>query len=281
MIEHSRKQLFVLDMKNLFIIARFELVRLFLTPRGLVSLATFAIIWYFLFRYPINLAADFVLMGEFSQGIAEKFGQVGLENLLSWEVPEMAVYWVVALYVLPVFSILISADQTCSDRSRGTLRYLSLRTSRDSIFFGRFLGQMLILSILIAVTLAGAVILALWKNSAIFSDALQASLIIGTNLIIVLLPFTAMMALISATVKSARLSTMLAIISWGLLNVFVTWLAFKIPATEFLKGWLPGAQRVALVNSIGWDTLSHSLLPLMQMAFFLLAGRYLMQRSSL
>ena len=269
------------EIKNLFIIAKFELVRLFLTPRGLVSLVTFAVIWYFLLRYPVNLAADVVMSADFSDTISTKFGELGLANLLKWQVPEMAVYWVISLYVFPLFSILITADQTCSDRSRGTLRFLSLRTSRDSIFFGRFLGQMLILAILIIATLIGAILLAVWKNSYVFGDALQVSLLIGVNLFIVLLPFTAMMALISATVRSARLSTMLAIISWGLLTGFTAWLAIKYPATQFLQGWLPGGQRIDLVKSNGWETLSYILLPLIQMVFFLLAGRYFMRRSSL
>ncbi len=269
------------QLKNLLIIAKFELVRLFLTPRGLVSLATFAIIWFFLLRYPINLAADIVLSADFSQTISAKFGEVGLANLLKWKVPEMAVYWVVSLYVFPLFAILISADQTCSDRSRGTLRFLSLRTSRDSIFLGRFVGQMLILGFLIITTLAGAILLAVWKNPYVFTEALQASVLIGVNLFIVLLPFTALMALISATVRSARLSTMLAIISWGLLSGFSAWLAMKIPATEFLQGWLPGGQRIDLVKTNGWNTLSYSLLPVLQMIVFLLAGRFFMNRSSL
>jgi len=269
------------DIKNLLIIAKFELVRLFLTPRGLVSLATFAIIWYFLLRYPINLAADVVLSADFSETISTKFGEAGLANLLEWQVPEMAVYWVVSLYVFPLFAILITADQTCSDRSRGTLRFLSLRTSRDSIFLGRFLGQMLILAILIVTTLVGAILLAVWKNSYVFGDALQVSLLSGVNLFIVLLPFTALMALISATVRSARLSTMLAIISWGLLTGFTAWLAVKYPSTQFLQGWLPGGQRIDLVKSNSWETLSYTILPLVQMVIFLLAGRFFMRRSSL
>jgi ABC-type transport system involved in multi-copper enzyme maturation permease subunit len=269
------------DLRNLLIIAKFELVRLFLTPRGLVALVTFAIIWYFLLRYPINLAADVVLSADFSEAISEKFGEVGLANLLEWQVPEMVVYWVVALYIFPLFAILITADQTCSDRSRGTLRFLSLRTSRDSIFFGRFIGQMLILAILIVATLVGAILLAVWKNSYVLNDALQVSLLIGINLFIVLLPFTALMALISATVRSARLSIMLAIISWGLLTGLTAWLAFKYPAVEFIQGWLPGGQRSDLVKSNGWESLNYSILPLVQMVIFLLAGRYIMRRSSL
>lgn len=268
-------------MKNILIIARFELVRLFLTTRGLVSLGTFAVIWFFLLKYPINLAANVVLSADFSQSVTNMFGQVGLDNLLNWKVPEMAVYWVVALYIFPLFSILITADQTCSDRSRGTLRYLCLRTSRDSIFLGRFLGQMVIMAFLVATTLLAAIVLAVSKNSTITSEAIQASLIIGTNLFIVLLPFTAMMALLSATVRSAKLATMMAIIGWGLLSGLVTWLTFKIPATEFLIGWLPGGQRAGMVNAIGWEALSYSLVPLIQTVIFLLAGRFIMQRSSL
>ncbi len=267
--------------RNLWIISRFELTRLFRTPRGLLSLLTFAVVWYFILRYPVNFAAKLIPMKDFNDNISEMFGQIGLDKVLGWPVDEFSVYWMISLYLFPVFSILITADQTSSDRSRGTLRFLTLRTSRSSIYFGRFLGQMMIQTILIAGTLMATLAMAMYRDSDVFSGGFQSAIIMFINLFIVIMPFTALMALLSASVRSGKLSTMLAIVSWGVLSGFLAWLAYKLPETAFLQEWLPGAQRLDLVQTNGWSTLKQSLLPLIQTAIFLIAGQKIMVRSSI
>lgn len=246
-----------------------------------MSLLTFAVVWYFILRYPVNFAAKLIPMKDFNDNISEAFGQVGLDKVLGWPVDEFSVYWMIALYLFPVFSILITADQTSSDRSRGTLRFLTLRTSRSSIYFGRFLGQMMIQTILIASTLMATLAMAMYRDADVFSGGLQSAIIMFFNLFIVILPFTALMALLSASVSSSKLSTMLAVVIWGVLSGFLAWLAFKLPETAFLQEWLPGAQRLDLVQTNGWSTLNQSLLPLIQTTVFLIAGHRIMVRSSI
>ncbi|HFB66465.1 MAG TPA: ABC transporter [Aeromonadales bacterium] len=266
---------------NMVIIALFELIRVFKTRRGLATLAAFAVIWYFILRYPISYAAEIIQTEGFKHQVSVMFGLVGIGGLLDWQVPEMAVYWVAALYIFPFFSLLLAADQTSSDRSRGTLRFLVLRTSRDSLFFGRFLGQMLIQSIIVVLTLLATVLMASWRDPQLFTVALNSAILIFINLFIVLLPFTALMAMLSATFRSGKLATMMAIIGWGIISGLVTYLIFKFPEMKVLKDWLPGAQRMQLVRSEGWNTLHFTLVPLVQMLIFLFAGQQIMKRSSL
>jgi len=263
------------------IIARFELIRLFKTPKGLVSLITFAVIWFFILRYPIKMSAEIIGTDAFKDQVSGMFGIIGVGGLLDWEVPEMAVYWVFALYLFPLFSLLLTADQTSSDRSRGTLRFLTLRTSRDSLFFGRFLGQMLIQAIIVFTTLVATALMAIWRDPQLGIQAFNSTLLIGINVLIVLLPFTALMAMLSATVRSGKLATMLAVIGWGLLSGSVTYIIYKFPEMRDLAQWLPGAQRMQLIRSSGWETLNFVFVPLVQMLVLLLAGRIIMQRSSL
>ncbi len=266
---------------NMMIIARFELIRVFKTRRGLVTLAAFAVIWYFILRYPISYAAEIIQTEGFKHQVSVMFGLVGIGGLLDWQVPEMVVYWVASLYLFPLFSLLLTADQTSSDRSRGTLRFLVLRSSRDSLFFGRFLGQMLIQSIIILLTLLATVLMASWRDPQLFSAAMHSALLIFMNLFIVILPFTALMAMLSASFRSGKIATMMAIIGWGIVSGLVTYVVFRFPELRVLKDWLPGAQRMQLVRSEGWDTLHFTLVPLVQMLVFLGAGQQIMKRSSL
>ena len=269
------------NMKNLFTISRFELVRLFQTPRGLMSIVAFAIIWYFILSYPILKAAQFIAIPGFRESVGDFFGPLGLSNLLNWPVAEFTVFWLFALFLFPLFAVLITADQTSSDRSRGTLRFLTLRTSRDSVFFGRFVGQMLILTLLVSGTLAATLGMTLYNGMASTTDAINSALTMGVNLIIVVMPFTAMMAVLSATVRSSRLAIIMAIICCGLGLGIINYLAYKWSVLEPLIYLIPGQQIPSLIQATGWETLNHAIVPLLQTAVFLLIGRTVLARSSL
>lgn len=263
------------------IIARFELVRLFQTPRGLLSIAAFAIVWYFILKEAILTASQYLAIPGFREFLSDSFGQVGLSNLLQWPVAEFVVFWLFALLLFPIFTVMITSDQTSSDRSRGTLRFLTLRATRDSIFFGRFLGQLIIQALLIAGVMTATFAMAIWNNADNFTPALNSALIMGINLLIVVLPFTAMMAFFSATVKSSRLAVTLAIIGWGLSMGLISYLIYKVPSLDFLLNIIPGVQLPDLIQSNDWATLNHALLPLMQTIAFLILGRTVVARSSL
>lgn len=268
-------------LRNLWIISRFELVRLFQTPRGLMSIAAFAIIWYFILRYPILKASQFIAIPGFKDSVGDMFGQVGLRNLLEWPVAEFAVFWIFSLFLFPILTLMITADQTSSDRSRGTLRFLTLRTSRDSIFFGRFLGQLMIQALLISGLLSATFIMAIWNNHGNWLPAMNSAVTMGVNLMIVILPFTAMMALFSATVRSSRLAVIIAIICWGVTLGLINYLTYKWSFFEPLIYIVPGQQLPDLIQSNNWETLKHAWLPLVQTVAFLAIGRKVVARSSL
>ena len=208
-------------------------------------------------------------------------GNSGVQSLLAWPVPEITVFWVMALYLFPLFSIILTADQTASDRSRGTLRLINLRATRDEIFFGRFIGQMIIQSLLIIATIATVIALAIWRDSNLFTSSLALSALVSTNLFVVLLPYTALMALVSVIAKSARQATVYATILWIVFFIFITWLSPQFPHLTFLDWILPGSQLSSLLQKEGWDTLSLAHIPVIQASILLLAGRWLMQRSDL
>ena len=267
--------------RNLWLIGQFELVRLFFTIRGIVALLAFAMVWYFILKYPISQAAQIISIPGFKDSVGDMFGQVGLKNVLEWPVAEFAVFWLCSLYLFPMFTLFITSDQTSSDRSRGTLRFLTLRASRDSIFFGRFLGQVMIQILLLSAITLATFIMSIWNDNSQWQSALYSALIMVVNLIIVILPFTAMMSLCSALARSSRLASMLAMLGSGLLFGVVGYLYYKWPVLEPLFYLIPGYQIFDLIQSNHWQTLQHSWLPLLQTLVLLLLGRSVLQRSAL
>jgi len=128
---------------HLWLISQFELKRGFATRRGMLSLVTFAVVWCVILLYPLRFVAELLLQ---EKGLIQDFSFfdfIGFGLIQQWPIPECGVFWHFALIIFPMLSITLAADQTCSDRERGTLRFIVLRSSRDSLFFGRFAGVMI------------------------------------------------------------------------------------------------------------------------------------------
>ena len=119
---------------HLLLICQFELKRLFFTRKGLLYLFTFAIVWGLILWFPIRYASGLLEPGR-SVNSGSFFAFLGFGSLLNWQIPEFGVYWHFALIIFPILCVIVTADQTSSDRDRGTLRFLALRANRDSIFF--------------------------------------------------------------------------------------------------------------------------------------------------
>jgi ABC-type transport system involved in multi-copper enzyme maturation permease subunit len=267
--------------RNTWLITRFELFRLFGSPRGWFALAAFAVIWFLILRYPIFEASSALQQADTQAMLSRVFGMIGMYKLMAWPLPELIVYWLISLVLLPLAVVITSADQTCSDRSRGTLRFLTLRTSRDTIFFGRFLGQWLVQGLLIVISLVATLGLAVWRQHSLSLPALEAALIMALNLVIVLAPFTALMALCSVLVRSSKLAVCLAIVGGGVLVGLISWAGWYFPDVLRLLQYMPGAQVPALLSNQGWSTFKEVTLPLVQTVVLLALGRMALQGKSL
>jgi hypothetical protein len=263
---------------SLFLLCQFELKRLFTTRKGLLHVVTFAVVWYFILLYPIRYASDWLGQQQHSGGF---FDMIGFGSLMNWNIPEFGVYWRVALLIFPILSVIITADQTCSDRERGTLRFLALRASRNELFFGRFIGVMVVQIILIITTLATTLVLTIYRDSALLTEALNNSVAITVNLIFVLLPFTAMMAALSISVKSVRQSSTWAILIWTCLAGIVSTLSSYVPALSILQFLIPGYQMAELAQLSQWQPLQLAYIPFAQAMLLLGLGRWIMSRKNL
>lgn len=266
---------------HLLLISLFELKRAFATRKGLLSLITFAVVWSVILLYPLRFAAELLVQ---EKGLKPAFGFldfIGWGSIHNWPIPEFGVFWQLALMIFPILSITLAADQTSSDRERGTLRFIVLRSSRDRIFFGRFAGVMVIQALLISAAAFSTFALALHRDATLFSSALPNLLALIVNLILVVLPFTAMMAALSAQVKSARQATLWAILIWTFLAGIINGFAYYLPALAFLKLLIPGYQLAELTQLSGWHTLQLAYIPLLQGLILLAFGRWMMARQAL
>jgi hypothetical protein len=266
---------------HLLLFCQFEINRSFTTRKGLLSLVTFAVIWYFILLYPLRFAADLVVQ---EHGLNQNFGFfdfIGLGSTQHWSIPEFDVFWQLALIIFPMLSITLAADQTCSDREHGTLRFIVMRSSRDRVFFGRFTGVMLIQAFLISAAAFSTMTLVLSRDVSLFTAAVSDLFALIVNLVIIVLPFTAMMSALSVQVKSARQATLWAILIWTFMTGIISGLAYYVPGLDFLKLLIPGYQFSEVTQLAGWKALQLAYIPLLQGLVLLTIGRYIMARQAL
>jgi len=256
-------------------IAGFELVRMFLTKRGLIAMAAFALVWLLILRYPIGQAVSIISAPNFEQMARDISGSIGLSKLLDWPEAEFAMYW-----LFPLFAIFISSDQTVGDRERGTLRFLSLRSTRFEILFGRFLGQLGVLACLLAITLVATLGVLGYREPSLLMGGLSRAVSIFIIMVVVLSPFVALMSLINTFARSSRLAIVLAILYFAGGGIIVGILAWQVPALNALDYLFPGVnsellagQNLPLLSALG--------VPLIQSAVFIAIAHRIFTRSSL
>lgn len=268
-------------MNQLIQIASFELKKMLFNRRGIIALVAFALVWALILLYPVKSASSFLIDPNFKEFISSLMGQGTLDQLFKWEVAELAIFWVAALYLFPLFSIFIAADQFASDKTRGTLRFITLRASRDNLFFGRFAGLMLIQVLLLTFAVAAAVVLALFRDGGLLLPALASGVLIIINITIVLLPYTGLMALLSLNANSARQATIQAILLWAGMSILMAIISAYAPALTPVQWIIPGAQVSSMINTLAMDSLTYAPIPILQAVVLLVLGRQMMQRSSL
>ena len=261
-------------------ITLFELTRLFGSKRGLIVLSAFSLIWFLVLYYIIGSATDFISTNTFKSLTNQIFGELNLLNLLEWELPELSIYWLISVYILPFFALIFTCDQTCSDRERGTLRFILLRSSRAELLYGRFLGQLLIISILISITLIASLAFASFNHQNISFNSMSLALTILLKLIVIILPFIASMSLINVFVSSAKMSLVVYVLLYIGIAILINLLSEFVFDVSFLLYIIPGEQ-IQSVTGFEGNTLNTYGVPIIQSVAYLLLAQVAFKRSSL
>ncbi|WNC70711.1 hypothetical protein RGQ13_11275 [Thalassotalea psychrophila] len=265
---------------RLWHLACFEITRVFQTKSGLLALFAFLLVWFLILYYPVNSAFEFISSPLFKDVAKSMFGALGLSTLLKWPVAELAIYWLIALYIFPIFTIVITSDQTCADRERGTLRFISLRATRGEIIFGRFLGQLVIMTVLIGLSLVTTVLMVAFRDSDLLSSGILKASQLYFQLVILVLPFIALMTLFNSFTTSAKKVVLFSILFFGLGPMIITLVESKLPILVYLGYLIPGTQISDVINSPE-QSLTIYLVSLSQMMAFLCMAYFKMKRCSL
>jgi hypothetical protein len=252
-----------------------------MTRRGLMLLVAFAVIWLLLLKYPVYQAAGIISDPNYFDDFVFFSQLFDLQYLLNWQSPELAIYWLIAALIFPLTSVLFSSDQIATDQSRGTLRFISLRASRHHILFGRFFAQLLIISLLIMMTASAALLMTLKRDPSLITAASVELLTISANLIVLCLPFIALMTLFNCIFKSARLSVVATVIVIPIASSLISVAALALPMLELLLVILPGQQLTTTLQANTMSSVSIAVQPLVQTIVYLALAQQIFARRAL
>ncbi|KZN62416.1 hypothetical protein N473_19375 [Pseudoalteromonas luteoviolacea CPMOR-1] len=238
-----------MNFQRTWLFGQFELTRLFATKRGWLAITAFFLVWLMVLRYPIYNAVPYINSYEFSDIVGQVAGTVGLSDLISWPEAELAMFWLIGLFTFPMFAVFVTADQTVEDRNRGTLRFLTMRSTRLEILLGRFAGQVMILGSLIALVTIATLAMMLYRDASLLPSAVTKSVAIWGKLLLTCLPFIALMSLLNLVTNSARMSIVFSILFFTLVASVISYLGVQYPMLDWLNYLIPGHQVTELT---GW-----------------------------
>lgn len=253
------------NLSQIVTLISFELERAFTRKQSLIYLSAFAFLWYLIIRY-----------------IVLEFTNLSAPNAipLDWANSALSTYFKIALYIFCLLSMLACANQTCTDRVRGTLRFLTLRCSRESLFSARFISQLCIFSILILICTA-ALLAVLMFNIGFEIQLLASAGLYALVLVIAVTPFIALMALLSVLINTARKVSVAAVFIWALAASIIAGLSHYFPFISVFEYLIPGSQFDVLLSEQGVGMLALSYVPLLQAAVLYGLGLFFMKRQAL
>jgi len=263
------------------VIALAETGKLLASRRGLLSIVGFLLLWALVLRYAILPAGRLLELPDSGGLVALLLDRFGLQAIAEWPAPQLAVYWIVALKLLPLFAVVTAADQMASDRSRGTLRYLIMRVTRNTLFFGRFIGHALIQFGIVILTVASVLAFIAWSTPDRLAASVAEVPALSFNLWLVLLPYVALMAWVSVLARSPRQATLLAIIIWIAVSFLVAWVQSRFGPLLWLDWILPGSQVSALMRLSGGINIELALIPVIHTIVLLAVGALTLSRQDL
>ncbi|MEM0911805.1 MAG: ABC transporter permease subunit [Pseudomonadota bacterium] len=217
-----------MSINRALLFSRFEFNRFLLSKRGLIALVCYLLLWSFLLIEIVSRSADLLRSSAFTDVIYPLLGEAGFEKLIEWSAPELVFYWVVAMLSFPLLAVFASADQLCSDKARGTMRFLTLRATRFEILVGRFLGQVCISACFILLSIFAVLVLVIYNGESSLSASVMLCGKVFFHLLITVVPIIAFMTLINTFSTSSKqtivyffLIILLVYITIGLIETYL------------------------------------------------------------
>jgi len=230
--------------------------------KGLIFLLPYTLLWIW-------------VLGKFGQGAATWFQRPEGLAFASWifnpelarelfaaHPPTLSAWYLISLFVLPLFVMLAGCNQLAGDAGRGYFRFLLTRCTRTEIFSARLLGASLQLIAASSVSLLAATLISLDLDLRDSAEVIAYALHIGLVIPLYILPYLALMSLLSALFSSAAASLFAAMLLFTGIRFAGFILQLRWPGLDLLGWLLPSHTAAMLVDpASGSEAMALLLMP--------------------
>lgn len=261
---------------RVYLIALFELRRLLATRRGLLLIAVITLVWGWIHLKLISQASNMV-----DANMASLLANFGLTDLTAWPSPQLAVYWNIGVYLLPLVALLFSVDVMATDRQKGTLRFWLLRSTAAELVLGRYLGKLCSLMLIVICT---AVVLSLeliGTDLAFLSGLANKLPMILSVFTLICMPYIAAMMFFSILSRTPRKALLLYSAFYFLIYILAAIGSNISSVFEVFSYLLPGHGLTDLAQLHDWPTLYQLLTPCFQTLVYIVLSILVFRRVSI
>ncbi len=138
--------------------------------------------------------------------------------MASIPMPAMYVFTIAAAFV-PLLALLMTSDLVAEELHTGHIRYLTLRSARSSLLFGKLLSRMAILAVTVLLVALGCFLVFHLELEDMDPGAFPYFLRFGFILVALVPVWAGLAALCSTMVKGPFIALLLGIFSWMALGV--------------------------------------------------------------
>ena len=224
--------------RHIGVLVRHDLRYSLSSPRGLLFLIFFALLWGWAFYKLAGGAAENLGKGQDSLLIAWLF-DIKVLQLVQERPPTLVAYFVVATLLTPLFAMLGSCDQTATDLGTRHIRFLIPRVGRAEIFIARFIGAAVLVTGAQLLAGVGATIVTLIASDNGSGEIIAFGAQVTAILVVYSLPFVALMSFVSAAMASVGLALLVGLGGYILLTIALSAAPLKGTAATIVPLLLP------------------------------------------
>lgn len=208
-----------MNLQHILVLARYDVSKAFVSARGVLFLALYGILWFWILYSLAGGSANWLAAPEGNAVVSWLLDPALARHLFLDNPATLSAAFLLGMSILPIFVLWGAGDQTASDIDNQYLRFIIPRCGRGEIYVGRFLGAVIFITLVHLLVVAAAVAVSAYADPKSFAEVAGFGLRVAWSIVIYGLPYIAMMSLFGALTGSAPIAVLIAISAYAIISI--------------------------------------------------------------
>ncbi len=228
-----------MNLQHILVLARYDVSKAFVSARGVLFLALYGILWFWILYSLAGGSANWLAGPEGNAVVSWLLDPSLARHLFLDNPPTLSVAFLLGMSLLPIFVLWGAGDQTASDIDNQYLRFIIPRCGRGEIYVGRFLGAVFFITMVHLLVVAAAVLVSAYADPDSFAAVAGFGIRVAWAVLIYGLPYIAMMSLFGAMTGSAPIAVLVAISAYAIIAIAGGLLSMNWPEAAAIRYLTP------------------------------------------